>query len=226
MSIYAEFHVPADGFAFREAFRAEPDMIVEIERTVGADELLTPYLWVSNVSPDEFEAAASEDSTLADVERLEEFDDATLYRTNWTREIHALVHALTAVGAPIVGAQGSDREWTLRIRFDDRECLDAFTQHLDDRGVSFELRQLYEITHPRSGTQYGLTPKQTEAITTAWDMGYFDLPREATMQEVADDLGIAPQSFSDRLRRAEHTLIKNALLVEGPTDHCFSGTTG
>lgn len=226
MSIYGEFHVPSEGFVFHEAFRAEPDMIIEIERTVGTDEILTPYFWVSNVTPEKFEKAASDDPTLTSVQRLDEFDEATLYRTNWTSEVHALVYALTTMGAPIVGAQGGGREWTLRIRFDDRERLEEFTRYLNDQDVSFDLRQLYEISHPRSGTQYGLTPKQTEAITTAWDMGYFDLPREVTMKEVSDALGIAPQSFSDRLRRAEHTLIKNALLVEGPTDHCFSGTTG
>jgi predicted DNA binding protein len=42
-------------------------------------------------------------------------------------------------------------------------------------------------------------------------MGYFDLPREASMAAVAEELGITPQSLSDRLRRAQHTLIGDTL---------------
>ncbi|WP_226021943.1 helix-turn-helix domain-containing protein [Halomicrobium salinisoli] len=33
------------------------------------------------------------------------------------------------------------------------------------------------------------------------------------MEEVADELGITAQSFSDRLRRAQHTLVANTLRV-------------
>lgn len=224
MSIFGEFHVPAGGFAFQETFRTAPGLVIEIERVVAMDELLTPYFWISDVSPDAFETAAREDPTIEQLQRLDEYDEATLYRAHWTDRLDTLMHAYTHIGAAIVAAEGQNNEWELRMRFDDREKLDEFNEYLNDENVSFTLRRLYEITHPRSGGQYGLTRKQTDALTTAWEMGYFDLPRQATMEEVADELGIAPQSLSDRLRRAQNTLFENALRVEGPTDHGFSGT--
>lgn len=223
MSIFGEFEVPAEGFVFQETFQTEPSMVIEIERVVATDELLTPYFWISDVSLDVFEAAAREDPTIEQLERLDEYDEATLYRAHWTDQIDALIHAYTQVGAAIVDAEGQNNEWILRMRFDDREKLDDFNEYLNDKNISFDLHSLYEITHPRSGSQYGLTRKQTDALITAWEMGYFELPREATMKEVADELGIAPQSLSDRLRRAQNTLFENALRVEGPTDHGFSG---
>lgn len=223
MSIFGEFHVPAAEFTFRETLEANPDTVIEIERVVATDEFLTPYFWVSNVPPDVFEAAAREDPTVEGVRRLDEYEDVTLYRANWTDRTQTLILAYTRVGAAIIGAEGQDGEWVLRMRFDDRDELDGFSEYLNDEDVSFELRRLFEITHPRTGAQFGLTPKQTEALTVAWEMGYFDLPRETTMREVADELGIAPQSLSDRLRRAQRTLVENTLRVEGPTEHCFSG---
>lgn len=101
------------------------------------------------------------------------------------------------------------------------EKLTEFQAYLNENDIGFELRQLYEISHPRTGGQFGLTPKQTEALTTAWDMGYFALPREATTEEVATELDIAPQTLSDRLWRVQHHLIQNTLYVETPTDIYF-----
>ena len=226
MSIFGEFNVPADTFTFYETLQAEPDMVIEIERVVATDTLLTPYFWVSNVSPEAFEAAAREDPTVEHLHRLDEYDDVTLYRGDWTDRIETLVYAYTHIGAAILDAEGQNDEWILRMRFDDREKLDNFIEYLNDEGVSFSLRHLYEITYPRSGSQFGLSPKQTEALTTAWEMGYFKLPREATMEQVASELGIASQSLSDRLRRAQSTLVKETLRVEGPSEYGFSGRAG
>lgn len=217
MSLFGEFHVPAEEFTFHETFLTEPSTVIEIERVVATDELLTPYFWVSKIAPAEFEAAAREDSSIDRLHRLDEYEEATMYRAEWTDHVETLVYAYTHIGAAIVGAEGQDSEWVLRMRFDDREKLDEFNEYLNDNDVSFDLRQLYEITHPRTGSQFGLTRKQTEALTTAWEQGFFELPREATMEEVADELGIAPQSLSDRLRRAQNKLIEDALRVEGPS---------
>lgn len=224
MSIFGEFHVPAGEFTFQETFLTEPETVIEIERVVATDELLTPYFWISKVSPDAFEAAAREDSSIEQLRRLDEYDEATMYRASWTDNVDTLVYAYTHIGAAIIGAEGQDSEWVLRMRFDDREKLEEFNEYLNDNDVSFDLRRLYEITHPRTGSQFGLTRKQTEALTTAWEKGFFELPREATMEAVADELDIAPQSLSDRLRRAQNRLIEDALRVEGPGDHGLSGS--
>lgn len=226
MSLFGEFHVPADEFVFDETFRAEPNTVIEIERVVATDELLTPYFWVSNVSPDEFEPAARDDSTIEQLQQLDEFEEATLYRANWTDRIETLVYAFTCVGAIILGAEGQNDEWILRMRFDDREKLDQFNTYLGDEDIRFELRRLYEIAHPHTGGQFGLTPKQYEALTIAWKMGYFKLPRQVTMEEVASELDIAPQSLSDRLRRAQDVLIEETLRVDAPSDYGFSGVAG
>jgi len=223
VSLFGEFHVPAEEFVFHETFRAEPDLVIEIERVVATDDLLTPYFWVSDVSPDAFEPAARHDPTIEKLRQLDEFDEATLYRADWTDRIETLIYAYTHIGATIIDAKGEHNEWALRMRFDDRATLNEFNAFLNEEDVAFDLNRLYELSQPRSGGQFGLTPKQYAALTTAWEMGYFELPREVTMEDVASELDIAPQSLSDRLRRAQDALIEEALRVEGPTGHGFSG---
>jgi hypothetical protein len=103
--------------------------------------------------------------------------------------------------------------------------IGEFTSHLRDRGFSFDLVRLHEMSYTQTGSQFGLTPKQHEALVTAWQMGFFELPRETSMEAVADELGIRPQSLSDRLRRAQNTLIGDTLRValpvgrDGPSDN-------
>lgn len=214
MSIFGEFRVPADAFVFQQSFTAEPEMIIEIERVVATDdEYLTPYFWVSGITPEAFEKAARTDNSFTDLRRLDESETMTMYRAEWQSHVESLVFAYTSVGASILEALGHEKEWVLRMRFDDRDNVNAFTEYLNEHDIAFQLNRLHEIDNPRTGEQYGLTPKQQEAIVTAWDIGYFELPREASMADVADELGITAQSFSDRLRRAQHTLVANTLRV-------------
>lgn len=219
MSVFGEFRIPAEGFVFRETFAAEPEMVIEIERVVATDEeYLTPYFWVSGISPDAFEAAATEDDTLDDLRKLDGSESMTLYRAEWQAHVEALVYAYTHIGATIMEAKGHAQEWILRVRFDDQENVEAFAEYLRDHDVPYDLVRMHDISSPRSGEQFGLTPKQQEALITAWEMGYYDSPREASTEAVAEEIGITPQSLSDRLRRAEYTLIGNALRVTVETE--------
>lgn len=48
-----------------------------------------------------------------------------------------------------------------------------------------------------------LTDRQRAAVAAAVDCGYYDSPREGTVEDVADELGIAPGTAAEHLRKAE-----------------------
>ena len=56
-----------------------------------------------------------------------------------------------------------------------------------------------------------LSDRQREALTAAWDCGYYETPSEAGLAAVADHLGCATSTASDLLRRAERRLVARAL---------------
>lgn len=60
-------------------------------------------------------------------------------------------------------------------------------------------------------SQSGLTATQRRAIRTAWEHGYYEIPREATLEEIADELGYAVSTVSDLLRRGQATLVRESL---------------
>lgn len=48
--------------------------------------------------------------------------------------------------------------------------------------------------------------------------GYYDIPREAQLEDIATELDISHQALSERFHRAIRSLIENTLLVEGSHD--------
>lgn len=60
-------------------------------------------------------------------------------------------------------------------------------------------------------SRWNLTPGQAEALETALEMGYYEVPREASPAAVAESLGVSKSAFLERLRRAEATLLERAL---------------
>lgn len=58
-----------------------------------------------------------------------------------------------------------------------------------------------------------MTDDQREALEAALQKGYYAIPSEATMAEIASDLDISQQALSERLRRGHRALVE-ALLGE------------
>lgn len=218
MSVFAEFDLPASAFALEETLASLPEAVVEVERVVATEELLTPHFWVANVSAGAFEAATETDPSIRRLRRLDSFESATLYRAEWTENIESVVYAYTRVGGVILNATGHRDVWEVQFRFDDHDQLVAFQSHCADSGVTFQIKRLYEVSQPHTGRQYGLTEKQREALVAAWEAGLFESPAESTLDEIAAELGISQQALSQRMRNGYDALIANTLLTEPPSE--------
>lgn len=56
-----------------------------------------------------------------------------------------------------------------------------------------------------------LTDRQYEALAVAREMGYYETPRTASFEDVADELDCAPSTANELLRRAEARLVDGVL---------------
>lgn len=98
---------------------------------------------------------------------------------------------------------------------DDRQTLSEATTRLEEGVERWRLRQLTTTANEDSvpGTVEGhveqltLTEKQREAVQTAVDMGYYDRPREASLGDLADRLGVTRSALSQRLNAVESKLV-------------------
>lgn len=48
-----------------------------------------------------------------------------------------------------------------------------------------------------------IPPRQRELLNTAYDLGYFEIPREVTLEEIADEMGITKTTASNHMRKAQ-----------------------
>lgn len=213
MSLFAEINVPAGDFALASTLNAVPETTVEIERVIATDGKLAPYFWVATDDFEQFERAAGSDPTISSLEQLDEFEDSGLYRADWQGEVEPVTFAYSELNAGLLEAHGDDDGWEMRIQFDERDQLQSFCEHCNEQDIAFHLSRLHEIERAEPGEQYGLTQKQEEALVTAWEMGFFDSPRTATLDVVAEELDVSPQSLSDRIKRANRNWIGDALVV-------------
>jgi len=84
------------------------------------------------------------------------------------------------------------------------ERLSRLGEQLDEFGVPFSLESIRQRIDDRSL----LTDRQETVLLTAVELGYYDTPRECTLTELADHLGVAKSTCSETLHRAEETVVK------------------
>lgn len=214
MSVIGEFTVPSNSFLLEDTLNDVPEMVVELQRVVAhSHDELVPFFWVHHGDKDAFDTAIRNDSTLRDVVLLDEFEEGSSYRGTWTENARGVAYAYIEAGATILDATGQDGTWALRMRFDDDADMIEFHRYCRDEDIPFELTQLYRPSQPMAGGQYGLTPAQRETLVEALQRGFYDVPRDVNMTELAETLDITQQSLSSRLRRAHGTLVRNTLVV-------------
>lgn len=213
MATVAELELDAREFAPEETLTALDTVEFEVERVVAHDpDHIMPYVWVSGADRDEIENALRADPTVEDVELISEQDHRWLYQMNWVRQIRSLIRILVEEDSTVLTAFGKGDRWDLRILFPDREAVSRTYDFCRDVGLKINLRRIYDHDDSRAG-QYNLTEDQEQALVTAFEQGFFEIPRDVTLEELAEKLDLSHQALSERLRRGYENMIKEGLIV-------------
>jgi len=85
-----------------------------------------------------------------------------------------------------------------------RAELDQLQEVLDMSGLAYELRSLVDTAERETL----LTDRQRELLERAMREGYFEVPRECTLAELAAEIDIDKSTASTVLRRGEARLVK------------------
>ena len=91
-----------------------------------------------------------------------------------------------------------------------RERLSSLTDQFQALGLQFDVRSIRTTIDSKSVVSDG----QRRLIETAVAEGYYDTPRACTLTELAEQLGIAKSTASERLHRAEGAIIR-AFVADG-----------
>jgi len=149
------------------------------------------------------------------VSQMDQYSDVATLELLWKHDTEALLQVETTdpqllvpvwrAGVPletpfeIVDGRAT---WELTTS---TERLSALRSALEERGVSFAIDSVTGIEANEADRL--LTGRQQEIMLAAREAGYYDDPRNATLTEVADDLGVSKATVSDVLHRAESHLV-------------------
>jgi hypothetical protein len=85
-----------------------------------------------------------------------------------------------------------------------RERLSELGEQLRAFGLRFEV----EYVRDRIEAERPLSERQREVLLEAVERGYYDTPRECSLTELAEALGVAKSTCSETLHRAEEVVVK------------------
>lgn len=157
-----------------------------------------------------FEAALTRDDTIDSFERVVEMEGEAVYRFEYASDATVFSAAIAEVRGISLDWTNDGTAWTVRVWLPDREALASLWEFARDHDVEFTLGRVYDYTSPdESGTD--LTRDQKNAILRALKMGYFEEPREATLDEVAAELGVSQPAAGGLIRRGLKRLVVSSL---------------
>jgi predicted DNA binding protein len=195
---------------------------------VESDALERAELLTWNLAPDEdheealfyvrgdvgaYEAAIGEVESVADCD-LTPVDDRSFYSYvhQRTRESDAAFREAFArrslvVVPPIVYRDDGAAEFTV---VGESEDLSQVVEAVPDP-ISVDVDRVgeYDSRHARVGD--GLTDRQREVVAVAVDRGYYAVPREAKLDDLAAALDLSPSTVSDHLRKAEAAVMRRVV---------------
>ncbi|EJN58860.1 helix-turn-helix domain-containing protein [Halogranum rubrum] len=218
MSVIVEFTISTDEFLFGTALATAEGMELTLERVVPTDAGVLPFLWATGANFEAFERHVLEDPNVERLTSLDRVRDSVLYRIEWNG-IDDLISGIGETDGTILEVRGNSDKWAFRVRFLDHNTLANFYNYCSDNDVPMHLQRVYTLTKAfDQGHQFGLTAEQREALVLAVQRGYFASPRQATLAELAPELGISQQALSMRVRRANEKVLRHTLLrsEEGP----------
>jgi hypothetical protein len=205
--------VPAGEFALSHSLSSLPELRFEVERIVtSADDAVMPLLWVRGTSFERVEEALDADPSVDEVVLVGDFSEEWLFRMEWIDHVDLIVEMLTHADATILDAVGHGSQWRLRVLYPERSGFSDTHEFCEEHGLNFDVRSIRELDGEPAG-RFGLTTEQYEVLSRAAENGYFEVPREVTLEELADQLDVSHQALSERLRRAIDALVEDTLFV-------------
>ena len=209
-----DFHL--DSPILREALQRAPTTTAKYEEKYGNGGSIRFIFWVEGGDFGAFEEGLAADPTVTDVVQLAETSTRRLYRVHLTDDGQEVTTfpMWSELDVVLVDAVGTHEGWDLQMRMPNREALTRFREVCEAQDVAFRLRAVHSETERRGTADTSLSPVQREALVTAYEMGYFEIPRGALLADVAASLGVSSQATSERIRRGISRLVAGTLLGE------------
>lgn len=125
------------------------------------------------------------------------------------REAPDMIDACTDELLPCRTVRVDDDGFTFDVTGSQEAITDTITAY-QNAGANVSLETLRDYEH-REQPLDALTSRQREVLETAYEMGYFDVPRSTSTETVAAEFNLDTSTVSEHLQRAERNLLSTVI---------------
>ncbi|WP_049915647.1 helix-turn-helix domain-containing protein [Natrialba taiwanensis] len=144
-----------------------------------------------------------------DMERIDERSCYVYVRDATTDSLQEMFSPISSGGLIVVPPIEYEPDGTvvLSVFGPDDEVQDAI------EAISVPVEVTIEAVGSLAGTtaviKGHLTDRQCEVVETAVELGYYDIPRSTSQEDIAAELGCAPSTIAEHLRKAEARILRS-----------------
>ncbi len=211
MTTVVELDSPAERLGFAQTFDRVPTFEFQIGGLIGES---PPLVWTTGADRATIEGALECDSSVDVIACVSDSgnrtDDRSLFRLDFGTDLKLFQQVVAEHDGAILAAHGQSGQWSLKLLFHDHEAVSACHELFNQYEFRVEITRV-SGTGDLTSTRTPLTDLQYETIATAYELGYFDVPRAITLEELAGELDISHQALSERLRRSHAALVSAEL---------------
>lgn len=212
MGLIIEYRQSGKHIHIDEIAAAVPEMRLTVKRwRIESEDVLNLFILAEGDRFETLEAAISDLPNCLSVDTLSEQGPSRLYQVQLCSKVNHLPEYSSVNGVISHVRIESDGIYVTGY-VANREELIKTREFLTEQGIDMEVVRLQDATD--TDPDGGLTDEQFEALITAYRMGYFHVPKEATQADVAEALDISPPALSERLKRAQQCLIEQHIVED------------
>ncbi|WP_336338578.1 helix-turn-helix domain-containing protein [Haloarcula brevis] len=213
MSITTKIQIEHERLALVPTLQNLEDVTIRVITQGNTDPGSTvfPFL-IEYHDRERLEKMLATDPTVQSYELVDWTDQTGIYYIEHTPETKLISSVVTDVNGFLVHTETKGNGWLVRLLLPDREALNTIWEYANENDISLDIIEIYGNTDSGGESSYGLTDEQRTALTTAYENGYFGEPRDISLNEVADEIGLSSTAMSGRLRRGMRNLIAATII--------------
>lgn len=206
----AEYTVSLRNFPFGQACAEFLSPEFEVECLKATDDSTMVYFWVDNESTESLEEV--EQTPFESLTHIDTVANDSLFRADLPDSRGGVLKCLCDVDAIVESVSWDSQQWTVRIRTESPAELSKFQRYCREQDVAVRLTRFPDLVHLYNGREFQVTEKQHEALTLAYAEGYFNQPRDVTLQELSEKLGVTEPAVLSRLQNGQRNILENTIL--------------
>ena len=193
--------------------------LTEISWTAGGEEAVTEQFATASELGD---STASTGDGAESFEPVFDYGAQTIYEFDRDPDELCICEYVEQTVGPVTETYAVDGDLHVTLHAQDmvdlRTSLTEFDEQFGDVRIEYLVsgRDESDETDIIPVDVRRLTARQREVLVTAYQMGYFEYPRDANAGEVADELGIRPSTFTEHLNVAQSKILDELQFAQAP----------